>query len=197
MKICNSCGFECEKEAVICPTCGKNTDGSDSAESTREDQDPFREYRQEIDRQIKDQAKRIEEIKLQMQKEQQEKDKKQDSRNKAKWDKTELFSEDEVKEYRLTAVLIYLLGIFGIFLALLTDRSSEYIRFHMKEAMKTAVLTAFLGIIAIIFFWSFVIPVICLTGIIVCCTVNLISAYRTLKGKSENAVLVRNLSFLN
>ena len=197
MKICNSCGFECEKEAVICPTCGKNCDGSDSAKDTAENQDPFREYRQEIEKQIKDQEKRIEEIKKQMQQENAEKAKKEDKQNKAKWDKTELFSEEEVTEYRLTAVLIYLMGIPGVFLALITDKNSAYIRFHMKEELKIATVTAFLSVIAIIFFWSFVIPVICIAGIIICCTVNLISAYRTLKGKSENAVLIRNLSILN
>lgn len=197
MKICNSCGFECENEAEICPTCGKSCNGSDTKKDIPMAPDPFREYREQIDMQIKEQEKRIEEIKLQMQKEQTEKGKQEDKHDKSKWDKTELFSEEDVKEYRLTAVLIYLLGIFGIFLALLTDKNSEYLRFHIKEELKITVAAAFLSVTAIVLFWTFVIPVICTVGIIVCASVNLISAYRTIKGKSENAVIVRNLSVLN
>ncbi len=198
MKICNSCGFECENEIEVCPTCGKNCDGSDPAKEAPVAEDPFIEYRQKIDMQIKEQEKRIEEIKLQMKKEQEEKEKiKKDKHDKSKWDKTQLFSPDEVKEYRLTAVLIYLLGIFGILLSLMTDKNSGYLKFHIKEELKITTITAFLGITALILFWTFIIPVICVVGLIICTVVNLIAAYRTLKGKSENAVIVRNLSILN
>ncbi len=197
MKICNSCGFECENEATLCPTCGKSCDGSDTQKDIPMTPDPFREYREKIDMQIKEQEKRIEEISQKMLNEQEKNGKKAEKRDKSKWDKTELFSEDEVKKHRLTAVLIYLLGIFGVMLALLTDKESLYLNFHIKEELKITTVTAFLTLMAIVLFWTFIIPVICTVGIIVCSVINLIAAYRTLKGKSENAVIIRNLSILD
>lgn len=200
MKICNTCGFECEDEMSICPTCGRNCDGSDPKKEASVNSDPFAEYRKQIDMQMKEQEKRIEAIKKQMQEEKEkERSKKEEAEKPEKsiWDKTELFSEEDVKEYRLTAVLIYLTGIFGIILALVTDRSSPYLNFHIKEGLKITVVTAALSVMSLILAWTFVVPVVSFAGIIVCMVINLISAYKTLKGKSENAVIIRNLTILN
>ena len=70
MKICNTCGFECEDNLEICPTCGRSCDGSDPKNNTVPQTDPFAEYRKQIDLQMKEQEKRIEAIKKQMQEEQ-------------------------------------------------------------------------------------------------------------------------------
>ncbi len=201
VKICNTCGFECEDETDICPTCGRSCDGSDPKKDIPLTPDPFTEYRKQIDMQMKEQEKRIEAIKKQIQ-EEKEKEKRQKEEEAKKseksiWDKTELFPEEEVNEYRLTAVLIYLLGIFGIILALITDKNSPYLKFHIREGLKIAVATATLTIISLSLAWTFIVPVLSGAGIIVCSVINLISAYKTLKGKSENAVIIRNLTILN
>lgn len=201
MKICNTCGFECEDDIEICPTCGRNCDGSDPKKNTVPQTDPFAEYRKQIDMQMKEQEKRIEAIKKQMQEEkgkdkrQKEEDAKRTEKN--IWDKTDLFSEEEVKKYRLTAVLIYLLGIFGIILALVTDKESDYLKFHVNEGLKIAVVTAALALISVLLSFTFIVPVLSGMGLIICTVINLISAYKTLNGKSENAVIIRNLKILN
>ena len=202
MKICNTCGFECEDNAEICPTCGKSCDGSNSNKDIPLSPDPFKEYRRQIDMQIKEQEKRIDAIKQQMKKEQEEKARKEEEEktsrsDKSQWDKTELFSETEAKEYRLVAVLVYLLGFFGIIIALLTDKDSSYLKFHINEELKITIAAAALTAISVVLSWTFVIPVISLVGIIICTVVNLISAYFTLEGKSKNAVIIRNLTILN
>lgn len=200
MKICNTCGFECEDDIEICPTCGRNCDGSDPKNKTAVQTDPFAEYRKQIDMQMKEQSQRIEAIKKQMQ-EEKEKEKRQkeesEKSEKSKWDKTALFSEEEVKEFRLTAVLIYLLGIFGIILALVTEKSSPYLKFHIAEGLKITVVSSSLALISVLLSFTFIVPVIGAAGLIVCSAINLISAYKTLTGKSENAVIIRNLKILN
>ncbi len=200
MKICNTCGFECEDDIEICPTCGRNCDGSDPKKKTAVQTDPFAEYRKQIDMQMKEQEKRIEAIKKQMQ-EEKEKEKRQreeaERSEKSKWDKTALFSEEEVKAFRLTAVLIYLLGIFGIILALVTDKSSPYLKFHVTEGLKITVVSSALALISVLLSFTFIVPVLSAAGLIVCSVINIISAYKTLTGKSENAVIIRNLKILN
>ncbi|MBQ6897494.1 MAG: hypothetical protein IJN70_00825 [Clostridia bacterium] len=201
MKICNTCGFECENETEICPTCGRNCDGSDSPKSAAAQTDPFAEYRKQIDMQMKEQEQRIEAIKKQINEEKSKEKRKpraQDKKpEKNTWDKTELFSAEEVKEYRLTAVLIYLLGIFGIILALVADRNSPYLKFHIAEELKITVVTAALAIFSVLLAFTFIVPVLCTAGIAACSVINLISACKTLNGKSENAVIIRNLTILN
>ncbi len=201
MKICNTCGFECEDDIEICPTCGRSCDGSDPKKNTVPQTDPFAEYRKQIDMQMKEQEKRIEAIKKQMQDEKEKEKRKTENKEKRSqknlWDKTELFSDEEVKEYRLTAVLIYLLGIFGIILALVTDKSSPYLKFHITEGLKITVVTAVLAVISVLLAFTFIVPVLSGAGLIVCSVINLISAYKTLEGKSENAVIIRNLTILN
>lgn len=201
MSICNTCGFECEDGIEICPTCGRKCDGSDSPKSTAAQTDPFAEYRRQIDMQMKEQEQRIEAIKKQMQEEKENDKRKTENKEKkpekSPWDKTELFSAEEVKGYRLTAVLIYLLGIFGIILALVTDKSSSYLKFHIAEGLKITVVTAALAVISVLLAFTFIVPVLCAAGLAVCTVINLISAYKTLKGKSENAVIIREFKILN
>ena len=201
MKICNTCGFECDDALEICPTCGRNCDGSAPKNNPVPQTDPFAEYRKQIDQQMQEQEKRIEAIKKQMQEEKERERKQKEAEakkpEKSKWDKTDLFHKDEVKEYRLTAVLVYLLGIIGIILALLTDKSSTYLKFHTDESLKITVITAALTAISVLLSFTFVVPVIASAGIVVCSVIRLICAYKTLNGKSEHAVLIRNLSILN
>ena len=201
MKICNTCGFECEDGIEICPTCGRKCDGSDSPKSAAAQTDPFAEYRKQIDMQMKEQAQRIEALKKQMNEEKPKEKRKPRAQDrepeKNAWDKTELFSAEEIKEYRLTAVLIYLLGIFGIILALVTDKNSPYLKFHIAEGLKITAVTAALAIFSVLLAFTFIVPVLCTAGIAVCFLINLISAYKTLNGKSENAVIIRNLTILN
>ena len=200
MKRCNTCGFECEDEHTVCPTCGRSCDGSDPKKDIPLTPDPFAEYRKQIDMQMKEQEKRIEAIKKQMLEEKErEKNRAKEEKNteKSSWDKTELFSEEEVKKYRHTAVLIYLLGIFGIILATITDKNSPYLKFHIDEGLKITVVTAGLMLIAVVLAFTFVVPVLCGIGTAICMVINLISAYKALMGKSENAVIIRNLKILN
>lgn len=201
MKICNTCGFECEDGIEICPTCGRKCDGSDSPKSAAAQTDPFAEYRKQIDMQMKEQAQRIEALKKQMNEEKPKEKRKPRAQDrepeKNAWDKTELFSAEEIKEYRLTAVLIYLLGIFGIILALVTDKNSPYLKFHIAEGLKITVVTAALAIFSVLLAFTFIVPVLCTAGIAACFIIKLISAYKTLNGKSENAVIIRNLTILN
>lgn len=196
MKICNTCGFECADDALICPTCGKNCDGSDSKKDIPLTPDPFEEYRKQIDRQIKEQEIRINAIREQIKTEITE-EKKEENTEKNEWDKTEMFSDEEVKEYRLAAVLIYLTGIVGIILSLLINKESEYLKFHIKEGIKITVLSSLLIVISLLLCWTFIVPILSVICEILIIIISFVSAVWTIQGKSKNAFLIRNLTILN
>ncbi len=202
MKICSTCGFECENEITVCPTCGKSTDGSEKDKDSRQQNDPFEEYRRQIESRMREQENRINAIKEQMNtktdNEAAEAARKADrASKKAQWDKTDYFTADDIENYRVVCALTYLAGIFGIIVALLTDRESQYLAFHIKESLKITVCAAFLSMGALLFSWTVIVPFVCMAGLFVLAAVSIISAVWALQGKSVHAVIIRNLTILN
>lgn len=202
MKICSTCGFECEDGITVCPTCGKSTDGSEKDTDSRQQNDPFEEYRRQIESRMREQENRINAIKEQMSSKadnEAAEDKKKTDRaeKKAQWDKTDYFTADDIENYRVVCALAYLAGIFGIIAALLTDRESQYLAFHIKESLKITVCAAFLSMASLLFSWTVIVPFLCIAGLFVLAVVSIISAVWALQGKSVHAVIIRNLTILN
>lgn len=195
MKICGICGFECEDEAVICPTCGKNCDGSEpkKRESSSSLSDPFERYRKEIDNQIKEQEKRISDLQQQLNTENEEKQSKKRKKEFDEFDRTELFSEEDVKENRLFAILLYLTGIIGIIIALLKDKDSPYLNFHTNQVLKAVICETAVLILSGLLCFTFIVPVFGVLIIFALNIVKLISALWVLKGYSKEILILRNL----
>lgn len=195
MKICGICGFECEDEAVTCPTCGKNCDGSEpkKRESSSSLSDPFERYRKEIDNQIKEQEKRISDLQQQLNTENEEKQSKKRKKEFDEFDRTELFSEEDVKENRLFALLLYLTGIVGIIIALLKDKDSPYLNFHTNQVLKTVICETAVLILSGLLCFTFIVPAFGVLIIIALNIVKLISALWVLKGYSKEILILRSL----
>lgn len=198
MKICGICGFECEDEAVICPTCGKNCDGSDQKkkEGSASLTDPFERYRKEIENQIKEQEKKISDLQQQINTDNEEKQSKKRKKEFDEFDKTELFNEEDVKENRLFALLLYLTGIIGIIIALLKDKDSPYLNFHIKQVLKAVICETAVLILSGLLCFTFIVPVFGVLIIFVLNVIKLISALWVLKGYSKEILLLRNISDL-
>lgn len=195
MKKCNVCGFECENELTLCPTCGRNTDGSDTVKASATATDPFERYRKEIDEQIKQQEQRITDLqeKMKTEKAENEPPKKKKENLFDEYDKTELFEESDVKEHRFFAILIYLTGVIGIALALLKDKSSPYLSFHIQEGIKIVAADALILILSAILSWTVIVPLLGTAAIIASAVIKLTSAFWTYKGLTKNAVIIRKI----
>lgn len=196
MKICGICGFECEDEAVICPTCGKNCDGSEpkKKESSSSLSDPFERYRKEIDNQIKEQEKRISDLQQQISTDNEEKQgKKKKKKDFDEFDRTELFSEEDVNENRLYALLLYLTGIIGIIIALLKDKASPYLNFHINQVLKAVICETAVLIFSVLLCFTFIVPVFGVLIIFALNIIKLISALWVLKGYSKEILILRNI----
>lgn len=120
------------------------------------------------------------------------------------YDHTNDFDSRDIGENKVAAMLVYLLGPFGILIALLAAKDSKYVQFHVKQAMKLTV-TEILGILALAVasyllwnirlraFMVFVVTV-ALIGLVV---LRLICFLQVCKGKAKEVYLVRKLKFLN
>lgn len=75
-------------------------------------------------------------------------------------DYTSKFDEKDRTENKIYAMLPYLLGVFGIIIALLAAKTSEYVKFHVRQSIKLTVCSALLGILTIPFAVLSLIPLI-------------------------------------
>ena len=81
-------------------------------------------------------------------------------------------------------------------IALLGSNSSPYAGFHVRQALKFTVLDILLGIIAAVFFWTFLIPIACGICYVILFVVRIISFFSICQGKAKEPVIVRSFGFL-
>ena len=75
-------------------------------------------------------------------------------------DYTSKFDEKDISENKLFAMLPYLLGVFGMIIALLAAKTSDYVKFHVRQSIKLTICSALLGILTIPFAVMALIPVV-------------------------------------
>ena len=117
----------------------------------------------------------------------------------AEWyDHTAQFSPKEVSEGKPWAMLSYLFGLIGVAIALLASISgrSDYINFHVRQAVKFAVVNVLLALIVAVLCWTIIVPIaggICEIIIIV---LKIIAFFQVCFGKSKEPAIIRSLPFL-
>ena len=109
------------------------------------------------------------------------------------YDHTAAFDPADISDNKVLAMAPYLLGWFGIIIALLAAGTSPYAAFHVKQALKiqiVLVLSMFLSIIPLLGWIA--------TGIysIISLIITLIAFFDVCKGKAREPVLIRELKFL-
>lgn len=112
------------------------------------------------------------------------------------YDHTAEFDPKDISDNKVIAMLCYLLGTVGVIIALLGSNSSPYAGFHVRQALKFTVLDILLGIIAAVFFWTFLIPIACGICYVILFVVRIISFFSICQGKAKEPVIVRSFGFL-
>ena len=95
-------------------------------------------------------------------------------------------------------MLSYLFGLIGVAIALLASISgrSDYINFHVRQAVKFAVVNVLLALIVAVLCWTVVVPIaggICEIIIIV---LKIIAFFQVCFGKSKEPAIIRSFPFL-
>ena len=126
------------------------------------------------------------------------------------YDHTAEFTRDDMKKNKVLAIFAYLFGIFGIIVAALIDKGSEYVGFHLKQKMKMILLSMFAiiagGIVAGILvaagivldagFFAVLGGIIMAAILITAKVIDIIVIIKTLCGKSTEAPIYRVVKFL-
>lgn len=112
------------------------------------------------------------------------------------YDHTNEFSQKDISDNKVFAMLGYLLGVFGIIIALLASHSSEYTMFHIRQALKLIVANILLGLCSALLFWTLIVPVAAGIMTIVLAVIKIICFFQVCSGKAKEPAIIRNLKFL-
>lgn len=112
------------------------------------------------------------------------------------FDHTAEFEAKDVSDNKVIAMLVYLLGIVGIFLAIFVAPSSPYVSFHVRQSLKFVVCEVLLTIVTTLLCWTFLVPLAAIGLFIAFTVIKVICFVQICKGEAKEPAIVRNLNFL-
>lgn len=111
-------------------------------------------------------------------------------------DHTGEFTLEDIRENKLFAMLVYLIGPLGVIVALLAAPKSDYVRFHTRESLKLFVCEMLVGLVTGVLCWTVIVPVLGGLVMLVLMVLHAINFVRVCKGLAKETPLVQKISFL-
>ena len=112
------------------------------------------------------------------------------------YDHTFEFSKKDISENKVMAMALYLMGIMGVFIALLAAPQSAYVSFHLKQVMKFFVVSILMTICTVLLCWTVIVPVAYLVMTVALAVIKIICFVQVCNGQAKEPAIIRNLSFL-
>lgn len=112
------------------------------------------------------------------------------------YDHTAEFDPKDISDNKVFAMLGYLLGLFGIVIALLASRKSEFTMFHVRQALKFTVVEVLMGICALILCWTLIVPFAAGIMYVVLLVIRIVCFFQICSGKAKEPAIIRSLGFL-
>ena len=112
------------------------------------------------------------------------------------YDHTAEFDAKDVSDNKPYAMLVYLMGIIGIFIALLAARDSKYLQFHIRQVIKFQVTQVLVGIVMAVLFFTIIIPIAGAIFLGVLFVIQIICFFRICSGKSVEPEIIRSFKFM-
>ena len=116
--------------------------------------------------------------------------------NEKSTDHTAEFSPKDISDNKVMAMVPYLLGSFGIIIALLAVKESPYTYFHVRQALKIAVVNTLVIIITIVLFWTVIVPVAAGICAVILLILRVIGFFQVCSGKAKEAAIISHFGFL-
>lgn len=112
------------------------------------------------------------------------------------YDHTNEFDPKDISDNKAVAMLPYLLGAMGILIAVLMSKTSDYVNFHVRQALKLVVVETLLVIIAAVLFFTLLIPFAAGVCMIIIFVLKIIQFFSICSGKAKEVPIIRGLGFL-
>ncbi len=112
------------------------------------------------------------------------------------FDHTAEFDSKDISDNKVIAMLVYLLGAIGIIIALLFSQKSDYVAFHVRQALKFLVVETLVGIISVFLCWTFIVPIAASIFLVILLVIKIICFFDICSGKAKEPAVIRELKFL-
>lgn len=115
---------------------------------------------------------------------------------KDEFDHTAEFDPKDISDNKVIAMLTYLLGIIGVFIAIIAAKESRYAAFHVRQSLKFTVVEILLVICASILAFTFIVPLAAVIMLAVLFVIKIICFFQICSGKAKEPAIIRSLKFL-
>ncbi len=112
------------------------------------------------------------------------------------FDHTAEFDSKDISDNKVIAMLVYLLGAVGIVIALLFSQKSDYVAFHIRQALKFLVVETLVGILTVFLCWTFIVPIAASIFLAILLVIKIICFFDICSGKAKEPAIIRELKFL-
>ncbi len=111
-------------------------------------------------------------------------------------DHTAEFTAKDISDNKVMAMIPYLLGVFGIIIALLASRESAYTYFHVRQALKLTVVNTLLMICSLVLGWTLIVPIAVVICAVIIFVLKIIAFFQVCSGKAKEPAIISSLGFL-
>lgn len=178
MKVCPKCNSQLADDAMFCTSCGAQLGGSaQEPQSNPQVEQQNQQFNQQTNQQFNQQANQNPYYA-------------QPVYNNP-YDHTSEFEKEDIAKNKVFAMAAYLLGTIGIIIALLANRDSDYLRFHIKEAVKIAVIDALVLIGTVALFWTIIVWIIGSVLLIMILVIRIVCFGMVCAGSAKEVPIIR------
>lgn len=112
------------------------------------------------------------------------------------YDHTAEYDAQDIADHKVLCMPVYLMGILGLIITLLARSDSPYIKFHVKQGIKLAVLENLLVLAAGALALTLIVPLLAGILLLALIVIRVICFIKVCGGKAVEPPLVRSFEFL-
>ena len=112
------------------------------------------------------------------------------------YDHSKEFTAKDLADNKLYAALMYVTSLFGVLIALVADKDSPYLKFHIRQVLKLHLTITILSALTAALAWTVIVPIAGAIALLILFIVNIVCFVNVLKNKSIEPAFVRDLKFL-
>lgn len=112
------------------------------------------------------------------------------------YDHTREFDAADISNNKVFAMSIYLLGLFGIIVALIASHDSPYVAFHVRQGLKFEIVEVILAVITTVLCWTVIVPIAAAVALVILFVLRVIMFISICKGQAKEPGIIRSLGFL-
>ena len=111
-------------------------------------------------------------------------------------DHTSQMDAEDIRENKVYAVGVYVLGWFGIVIGALAAKDSRFVKFHMDEMMRLLILQILVGIVTLVLCWTIIVPIAAGVFSLVLFVIRIIGFVNACSGKAKEMPMIHAFKFV-